>query len=530
MSSFISTVKAFFTRGLPKKSATSALDGALSEISTIGRNAGQSVRNSIATSPADIQPSSSSSQTHNTGLFALLNKSNKELQETVRASDLASLAQSLYSGTSPGVPRDLNRASKLWVLAAGKGDLNSLLQVGLSSIEGLGIIPKDWARAHGILLQLVEKANHPWAHFALATLLLRRRLLAEENEAAALNEENSSRRSSSSSSSSSSAVDVSRLQNRTHPDCIRALMSLTSAAESGIVPPSLLNLANCFAYGIGTYNGEPDRVAAGKWLVLAAQRGDPMACVLVAQAIRSSISKTNAKDEINKTATLFDVDSHLQSEKVESASSREDVWWRRAAVSGHPAAMHNIAVRYLNSDKKEERDAPTALIWLERAAELGLLRSRLNAGLLLERGAEGVKIDLDAAKRHFEQAKVQLESAMQSTSSPTVMAWHEKAHKLTLQRLSIIEHKMGILNGHSAGNVASRVDNTDDDENFFDVRIDFDTKEERDEAFVKLVEGSNPQGVTGGDVHALLQSYSSQSSDDAHRTVKVANAPGKNLK
>jgi TPR repeat protein len=524
MSSFISTVKAFFTRGLPQKSATSALDGALSEISTIGRNAGQSVRSSIATSPADIQPSSSSSQTHNTGLFALLNKSNKELQETARASDLASLAQSLYSGTSPGVPRDLNRASKLWVLAAGKGDLNSLLQVGLSSIEGLGIIPKDWARAHGILLQLVEKANHPWAHFALATLLLRRRLLAEENEAAVLNEENSSRRSSS---SSSSAVDVSRLQNRTHPDCIRGLMSLTSAAESGIVPPSLLNLANCLAYGIGTYNGEPDRVTAGKWLVLAAQRGDPMACVLVAQAIRSSISKTNTKEEINKTATLFDVDSHLQSEKVESASSREDVWWRRAAVSGHSAAMHNIAVRYLNSDKKEERDAPTALIWLERAAELGLLRSRLNAGLLLERGAEGVKIDLDAAKRHFEQAKDQLESAMQSKSSPTVMAWHEKAHKLTLQRLSIIEHKMGILNGHSAENAMG---NNDDDENFFDVRIDFDTKEDRDEAFVKLVEGSNPQGVTGGDVHALLQSYSSQSSDDAHRTVKVANAPGKNLK
>lgn len=524
MSSFISTVKAFFTRGLPQKSATSALDGALSEISTIGRNAGQSVRNSIATSPADIQPSSSSSQTHNTGLFALLNKSNKELQETARASDLASLAQSLYSGTSPGVPRDLNRASKLWVLAAGKGDLNSLLQVGLSSIEGLGIIPKDWARAHGILLQLVEKANHPWAHFALATLLLRRRLLAEENEAAVLNEENSSRRSSS---SSSSAVDVSRLQNRTHPDCIRGLMSLTSAAESGIVPPSLLNLANCLAYGIGTYNGEPDRVTAGKWLVLAAQRGDPMACVLVAQAIRSSISKTNTKEEINKTATLFDVDSHLQSEKVESVSSREDVWWRRAAVSGHPAAMHNLAVRYLNSDKKEERDAPTALIWLERAAELGLLRSRLNAGLLLERGAEGVKIDLDAAKRHFEQAKDQLESAMQSKSSPTVMAWHEKAHKLTLQRLSIIDHKMGILNGQSAENAMG---NNDDDENFFDVRIDFDTKEDRDEAFVKLVEGSNSQGVTGGDVHALLQSYSSQSSDDAHRTVKVANAPGKNLK
>ena len=526
MSSFISTVKAFFTRGLPQKSATSALDGALSEISTIGRNAGQSVRNSIATSPADIQPSSSSSQTHNTGLFALLNKSNKELQETARASDLASLAQSLYSGTSPGVPRDLNRASKLWVLAAGKGDLNSLLQVGLSSIEGLGIIPKDWARAHGTLLQLVEKANHPWAHFALATLLLRRRLLAEENEAATLNEENSSQRSSS----SSSAVDVSRLQNRTHPDCIRALMSLKSAAESGIVPPSLLNLANCLAYGIGTYNGEPDRVTAGKWLVLAAQRGDPMACVLVAQAIRSSIIKKNTKEEINKTATLFDVDSHLQSEKVESASSREDVWWRRAAVSGHPAAMHNIAVRYLNSDKKEERDAPTALIWLERAAELGLLRSRLNAGLLLERGAEGVEIDLDAAKRHFEQAKDQLESAMKSKSSPTVMAWHEKAHKLTLQRLSIIDHKMRILNVHSVGNVASTVDSSDDEENFFDVRIDFDTKEERDEAFVKLVEGSNPQGVTGGDVHALLQSYSSQSSDDAHRTVKVANPPGKNLK
>jgi TPR repeat protein len=472
MSSFISTVKAFFTRGLPQKSATSALDGALSEISTIGRNAGQSVRNRIATSPADIQPSSSSSQTHNTGLFALLNKSNKELQETARASDLASLAQSLYSGTSLGVPRDLNRASKLWVLAAGKGDLNSLLQVGLSSIEGLGIIPKDWARAHGILLQLVEKANHPWAHFALATLLLRRRLLAEENEAAVLNEENSSRRSSS-SSSSSSAVDVSRLQNRTHPDCIRGLMSLTSAAESGIVPPSLLNLANCLAYGIGTYNGEPDRVTAGKWLVLAAQRGDPMACVLVAQAIRSSISKTNTKEEINKTATLFDVDSHLQSEKVESASSREDVWWRRAAVSGHPAAMHNIAVRYLNSDKKEERDAPTALIWLERAAELGLLRSRLNAGLLLERGAEGVKIDLEAAKRHFEQAKDQLESAMlSSTSSPSVIAWHKKAHSLTVKRLSVIDHKRGILSGQSNSNAVSSENMVDQDEDLFDFKME----------------------------------------------------------
>jgi len=524
MSSFISSVKSLLARVTSSpKSATSALDGALSEISSIGRNAGQSIGKAVVTPPLSNQPSPlSSSQTQGTGVFALLQKSNKELQESARASDLATLAQSLYSGTSPGVPRDLNRASKLWVLAAGKGDLNSLLQVGLSSIDGLGMIPKDWARAHGILLQLVEKANHPWAHFALATLLLRRRLLAEENDAAAVTTS-----SSSSSSSSSSAVDVSRLQNRTHPDCIRALMSFTSAAESGIVPPSLLNLANCLAYGIGTYNGEPDRHTAGKWLVLAAQRGDPMACGIVAQSVRSS-SVINGKEVINKTALLFDVDSHLQHEKIESAASRENVWWRRAAVSGHPAAMHNIAVSYLNSDKKEERDAPAALVWLERAAELGLLRSRLNAGLLLERGAEGVKIDLEAAKRHFEQAKDQLESAMlSSTSSPAVVAWHKKAHSLTVKRLSVIDHKRGILSGQSNSNAVSSETMVDQDEDLFDFKIDFDTREERDEAFIKLVEGSNPHGITGGDVHALLQSYSSQSSDENLRNVTP---PGKNLK
>jgi hypothetical protein len=150
----------------------------------------------------------------------------------------------------------------------------------------------------------------------------------------------------------------------------------------------------------------------------------------------------------------------------------------------------------------------------------------------LERGAEGVKIDLEAAKRHFEQAKDQLESAMlSSTSSPSVIAWHKKAHSLTVKRLSVIDHKRGILSGQSNSNAVSSENMVDQDEDLFDFKIDFDTKEERDEAFIKLVEGSNPHGITGGDVHALLQSYSSQSSDENLRNVKVVSTPqGKNLK
>ena len=511
MSSFISTIRAFLNNsGSKSKSATSVLDSALSEISAISRTAGQSIKNDIVgvSSSTVAHPSTLTPLPSNyTGIFTLLYKSNKELQETAKAIDLATLAQALYSGTSPGVPRDIIRASKLWVLAAGKGDLNSLLQIGLSSIDGLGMIPKDWARAHGILLQLVEKANHPWAHFALATLLLRRRLLAEES---AHNKSSTSSSSSSISSSTSlSGVDVSRIENRTHPDCIRALMSFTSAAESGIVPPSFLNLANCLAHGIGTARGESDKESAGKWLVLAAQRGDPMACVLVAQTLRSNKGINNS----NKTATLFDITSHLLLEKNESQESLEFVWWRRAAVNGHPAAMHNIAMQYLSSVKKEERDPSAALIWLERAAELGLLRSRLNAGLLLERGAEGVTIDLDAAMKHFKKAKEQLESAVQLTSlSPTALDWHKKAMALAHQRLSRIAQKKLILSGQAINEkyLSLNEDENENDLKLFDVRIDFDSKEERDTAFKKLIEGSNQNGITSEDVHTLLQSYTFQ--------------------
>jgi hypothetical protein len=96
--------------------------------------------------------------------------------------------------------------------------------------------------------------------------------------------------------------------------------------------------------------------------------------------------------------------------------------------------------------------------------------------------------------------------------SPTALDWHKKAMTLAHQRLSRIAQKKLILSGQAINekHVSINEDENENDMKLFDVRIDFDSKEERDTAFKKLIEGSNQNGITSGDVHTLLQSYTFQ--------------------
>ena len=108
-------------------------------------------------------------------LIATLASPDATLQKTLTGSALGALAFALHAGKV--VPRDVPRATRLWVFAASKNHLPSVLAVALASCDGLGLIPRDWERAEALLVKLSgpEVAEPiPAAKFALATLLLRK--------------------------------------------------------------------------------------------------------------------------------------------------------------------------------------------------------------------------------------------------------------------------------------------------------------------------------------------------------------------
>lgn len=434
-----------------------------------------------------------------TGVHAQLAKTNRDLHAERDGKQLASLAQTLYNG-SGGVKKDVVRASKLWVLAAGKGDLTSVLTVGLASIDGCGAIPRDWQRARGILSQLADKAGHPWAHFALATLLLRRKIAEATGEAIPTGATATPSSSTPSTASSSASLDLSLIPPplRTHPDCIAALGSYHKAAESNAVPPAWLNLANCYAYGIGCVGsdaaihasgatasgGMPDPVQAAHWLRHAATKGDPIACASYAHALQTG-----------GAGGLF---------AVPVDEKEAGVWWRQAAVGGHPAAQHNLGCAYMRGQapgcENGKPDHPAALIWFRRAAQAGVVRAALNAGLLLERGAEGVERDLAGAATVLTQAMAALQR-QQTAASGAASRDRDRALSLLAKRAAAVRRKLTVLSSGPQASRAPAVDDGDEDAAEYDLVLEFDSPSTRD-AFLRSMHQTAANGAGDGDLTA----------------------------
>jgi TPR repeat protein len=159
-----------------------------------------------------------------------------------------------------GTPKDVHKATELWVCAAMKGCPESTYSVAMCFLEGKGCIPKvkvvvavwspferhvwpfqDEAKAIDLLEQLVNH-KHGWSMFALATILAR--------------------------------------NNHNKPDgdpqqLVRAVALYTAAAEANIIP-AMKNLSNFHELGIGT---PKDPAKALHWLTRAAKGGDPTAQV-----------------------------------------------------------------------------------------------------------------------------------------------------------------------------------------------------------------------------------------------------------
>lgn len=323
-------------------------------------------------------------------MMELLRKSNRELNDELSGKEIGELAQACYDGKL--VSHDLVRASKLWIVAAGKNHLPSILIIGLASIDGFGAIPRDLARARGILSKMAEETGHPWACLAMATLLLKDLVHSQSSLASAASDK-----------SYSGLLDIRTLtpDSRQSPEAKKALEYYLKAAENN-VPPAWIGLSNCYAYGIGTLDGEPNLPEAAKWLRTAAVRGDPLAAAAYAAQLQgvSSIASEDAATNENSAASKSGMPV-----LVEKDPKSAPTFWKLAAEAGHPAAMHNLGVAYIQGrwgDPQadvvgeeviiEEKNPKLALYWFARAAEAGFFLSVLNATKIMTLGARAEEV------------------------------------------------------------------------------------------------------------------------------------------
>jgi TPR repeat protein len=469
----------------PASTPSSRLDQALADIAAITAEARKKPVLPQATVLAPAPPSPlaavAASEPVRSRDAQLLLRSNRELNEALGGRELAELAQMCSTG-SRGVARDIRRASMLWVLAANKGHAPSILLVGIASMDGFGGIPRDEARAYGILSQICDKAEQPWAHFALATLLIRRHLAPEPATDGA---------DGGDAARAAPVLDMSRVPaaQREHTDCTRALASYRTAANGGLAP-AWLNVANCLAHGVGLRGGRPDPQEAARWLKLAAERGDPMAAAQYAHALSTG-----------GAGGLY---------AVEEDTTSAAVWWRAAAVAGHPGAAHNLGVCYMRGTAPGchgKPDPAAALVWFRRAGEAGVVRAAMNAGLLLERGAPpGLRPDLTAAHAVFEALEARLEADTLRHAGAV-----DDALAATRIRRAAVSRKLSALaravsSESATPRTAAREGGVEGDEGAdAELVLDFQTPEARDEAFRLL--HANPRGVTGAAVLDLIRSY-----------------------
>jgi TPR repeat protein len=315
---------------------------------------------------------------------------------TKRGAPAGAAAAPATSG--PPLPRDPAKAAQLWVAAAQRGDGASMFNVALCLVDGIGGMPRDRARAAGILTRLADGAGHAWSAFVLGQLLL-----AQEVEAAVAAEAASSGdggKPATATPPTGLAVDPTRIPpaRRRSAGCDRAFGYLLSAAKAGVAP-AWLNAANCLYAGVGCDASEAQ--AAG-WLQKAALSGDPLAAAGL--AARYATGTGGVPKEPRMAARL----------------------WRTAAEGGHPMGAHNVGVGYLTPPPPGQPDYAAALVWFIRAGEAGYVRSQLNAGAILAQGATAVPQDLPAAagwlRRAREGARAALEAATAATASASAAA------------------------------------------------------------------------------------------------------------
>lgn len=286
----------------------------------------------------------------------------------------------------PPLPRDPSKAAQLWVAAAQRGDGASMFNVALCLVDGIGGLPRDRARAAGILQRLADGAGHAWSAFVLGQLLL-----VQEVEAAA-----AEAGGAKAPPAAGLAVDPSRIPpaRRRSAGCDRAFGYLLAAAKAGVAP-AWLNASNCLYAGVGCERSEAQAVG---WLQKAALSGDPLAAAGL--AARYATGTGGVPKEPRMAARL----------------------WRTAAEAGHPLGAHNVGVGYLTPDPPAQPDYAAALVWFIRGGEAGYVRSALNAGAILAQGATAVPQDLPAAAGWLRRAREGTLAALGAARSATAAA------------------------------------------------------------------------------------------------------------
>ncbi|MGH6828236.1 MAG: tetratricopeptide repeat protein [Rhizomicrobium sp.] len=123
-----------------------------------------------------------------------------------------------------------------------------------------------------------------------------------------------------------------------------------------------------------SYLRGPDRAAAERWAMAAAEQGEPMAQDLVGAFYQTG------------TGTARD-------------PSRAQSWFESAALRGNLKAMHNLAIAYAQA-RGVACDPRRAAAWFNRAAEQGYTDSQFDLAVLYERGL-GVKQEAPTALKWY---------------------------------------------------------------------------------------------------------------------------------
>jgi TPR repeat protein len=369
-------------------------------------------------------------------------------------------------------PRDMNAALSHWIAASRKGNVNSLFAVALFSLEG----KKGEERADGkkaveilrnptkgkeMLRVLLRVTTSPWPAYVLGEELTRE-VLTEVSGASVKRQ-----------AILPSRIPVTMRQDARLQEAFtlfqRACANENFEAEglkALLAPPALVSLAHCYKYGLGT---EERPARAQELLTLAARAGDVLAGVELAMdadaAAGVPLSPTGMK------------------------------WWRIAASGGHPAAMHNIGVRYLT---QEEPDHAAALLWFNKAAETGYVRSAVNAAALLaSEETVGVTRDLTTACILLQRAEDTVTKALTTTEAGT------PAHRMLLRLQDVVQRRLSRMRGEGRGEERGEEDAD------VVVQLTFNSKAERDAALSTVTADSTDPlnaSVSSPAVH-LVQSY-----------------------
>lgn len=414
-------------------------------------------------------------------LLADLSKSKEELLSSCSGARLGLLGRALATAEG-GIPRDMDRATELWLAGAAKQDVYSMHQVALCLIDGVGKIPQNRAVAEDALHRLVSQGKSGFAAFALAGLLIRNVL------------------DSAGVSYNKNFPDVALIpvDHRMDATCVRAFRLLELAASAPNVAPAWLNIAHCYFYGIGT---QADATQGTMWLRKAADQGDMLAVVELAGRLAEQASSAAAQ---NPSAPLYThkgaagkPDPLLELGKA-SARWESTRLWRRAAEGGHPVAMHNLAVYLVEgwgpwmdaaapsvrggklvTPSKGEPDHAAALIWFRRAATAGFHCSMINLADLLERGKPGVPRDLPSALDWYKQAKEAADRAAARAEGAGSMLQRDQLRHTALMlqtRAHIVQARLA--RAHIAEDEAEGSD--------ADLQLNFRSVEDRDEALKAL--------------------------------------------